>query len=247
MSLVRSDDSPFPNTSWSLVARAAHAKTSERRRALASLLAEYLPAMRVYLVRRRGLSDDRADDLLQAFVVSKILEQHLIRRADQARGKFRAFLLAALDHYLIDQVRRESAAKRSAQRASDVQELPEAQHPSQEDANLFDVEWARQAVDLAVKRMHRECEARGRTDVWSVFEGRVLAAAFGTATPLSYEQLVRQFNLSTSEQAANLLVTAKRMFARNLHEVVGEYAEDDLDAREEIRRLKSILARGGAG
>jgi hypothetical protein len=36
------------------------------------------------------------------------------------------------------------------------------------------------------------------------------------------------------------------MFARNLREVVGEYADDEPDVEEEVRRLKSILARGGA-
>jgi hypothetical protein len=247
MAQVTSDNSPFPNTSWSLIARTADSSTTVRRRALAALLNQYSPALRAYLVGRRRVDQERAGDVLQGFVVSKVLEQRIIRRADQTRGKFRSFLLTALDHYLIDEARADCAAKRSAgQATAPLQELSDADHPSREDVDLFDLEWARQAVDVAIKRMHRECEAGGRTDVWEVFEGRVLAAAFDGPAPLSYEQMVQRFNLASPEQASNLLVTAKRMFARNLREVVGEYADDEPDVEEEVRRLKSILAQSGA-
>ena len=111
--VTSSDNSPFPNTSWSLIARTAHSSTSVRRRALAALLNQYSPALQAYLIGRRGVGQERAGDVLQGFVVSKVLEQRIIRRADQTRGKFRSFLLTALDHYLIDEVRAAAAAKRS--------------------------------------------------------------------------------------------------------------------------------------
>jgi hypothetical protein len=46
------------------------------------------------------------------------------------------------------------------------------------------------------------------------------------------------------EQASNVLITAKRMFARALRSVVAKYA-DAGDVETEIRDLKSILARSG--
>jgi hypothetical protein len=36
------------------------------------------------------------------------------------------------------------------------------------------------------------------------------------------------------------------MFSRNLREVAAEYADDDADAEEEVRRLKRILSGAGA-
>jgi RNA polymerase sigma-70 factor (ECF subfamily) len=240
----------FPNTNWSMVARAgSHVPSSVRRRTLEALLRQYLPALRAYLAaRRRGLGADRLDDLLQGFLASKVLEQQILRRADQARGRFRTFLLTALDRYAVDEFRKEGAAKRSPGEAAvaSLYAVAEAEHPPQEAADLFDLEWARQAVSLALGRMRRECESGGRGDVWAVFEARVVAAAFDGAEPLPYERLVERFGFASPEQAANVLITGKRMFARNLREVVAEYADDDADAAEEVVLLKRILAQARA-
>jgi DNA-directed RNA polymerase specialized sigma24 family protein len=238
----------FPNTNWSMVARAGHVRSSVRRRTLEALLRQYLPALRAYLVARwRGPNPDRIDDVLQGFLAGKVLEQQILRRADQARGRFRTFLLTALDRYLVDEFRKDSAAKRSPGEAvASLGSVAEADHPPQEAADLFDLEWARQAVSLALGRMRRECEAGGRAPVWAVFEARVVACAFDGAEPMPYAQLVQRFGFASPEQAANVLITGKRMFARNLREVVGEYAEDDADAAEEVLRLKRILAEARA-
>jgi hypothetical protein len=108
------DSSPFPLTRWSLVGRAAGAGGDMRvRAAVNELVVRYLPALRAHLVLTRRLSPDDADDLLQNFMASKVLEQNLFSRADEAQGKFRTFLLAALGNYLIDHVRAAQAKKRS--------------------------------------------------------------------------------------------------------------------------------------
>lgn len=244
-----SDDSQtlFPNTNWSMVARADHLHSSVRRRTLEALLRQYLPALRTYLIARRSVTVERADDLLQSFLVSKVLEQEIIRRADRTRGKFRAFLVTALDRFVIDEFHKAAAAKRApAEAPASLQMVAEPQHPSREDVDLFDVEWAKQAVGLAVGRMQTECESGGRGDVWGVFEARVLNSVLNDSEPVPYGQLVSRFGFATPEQAANVLTTAKRMFGRNLREVVAEYAEDEADAEDELRRLKRILSNGRA-
>src|SRR5947208_800763 len=108
------NDAAFPVTAWSLVARAASATPEERSAALEALLRRYLPALRVRLVVDKRIENHKAEDLLQEFVTHKILEQDLIALADRAKGRFRTFVLTALDRYLIDQSRFELAAKRSA-------------------------------------------------------------------------------------------------------------------------------------
>ncbi len=249
MSDVRTTESPFPNTSWSMVARAGHARSSVRRRTLEALLKQYLPALRSYLMARRRIGPHEADDLLQGFLASKVLDQQILRRADRTRGKFRTFLMTALERFAISEYRKDTAARRSpgagAVRAIDGMEERD-EPPAPEAADLFDVEWAKQAVEVAVGRMRRECEAGGRTDVWGVFKARVLHPALSDADPVSYDRLVPQLNLSSPEQASNLLATGKRMFSRNLREVVAEYAEDDAEVEEEVRLLKRILSASSA-
>lgn len=239
---------PFPATSWSLVARAAQADGTTFRAALDELLRKYLPALKTHLVLTRKLPPDRADDLLQGFVASRVVENALVSRADQKQGKFRTFLLAALNNYVIDQLRAEGAKKRSPG-AGAIRELDD-EHDRQESkrsrrddpASAFDVAWAREVMNQAVERMRRECEQSGRTDLWGVFHGRVVAPALDGVEPLDYDALVRQFGFASPDQASNALVTAKRTFQRILRQVVGEY-EGGEQVDEELRDLKSILGR----
>lgn len=249
MSDVPTSESPFPHTSWSMVARAGHVRSSVRRRTLEALLKQYLPALRSYLMARRRIRPHEADDLLQGFLASKVLDQEILRRADRARGKFRTFLMTALERFAISEYRKDTAARRSpgAGAVRPIDGMQEAEEPpAPEAADLFDVEWAKQAVEVAVGRMRRECEAGGRTDVWGVFKARVLDPALSDAEPLPYERLVPQLNLSSTEQARNLLATGKRKFSRNLREMAAEYAEDDAEAEEEVRLLKQILSAARA-
>jgi len=84
----------FPTTHWSLVVRAGHDAAETQREALEQLLRRYLPALHAHLVHTRRVAPDEADDLLQDFVASRIIEKGLVGRADQELGKFRWYLLA---------------------------------------------------------------------------------------------------------------------------------------------------------
>ena len=233
-----------------MVARAGRGDPSLRRRTLETLVKQYLPALRAYLMSRRRIAADDADNLLQGFLASKVLDQQIIARAEPARGKFRTFLMTALERYAISEHRKASATRRSpagGQQIGSLDAVEDGHHPiAPEAADVFDVEWAKQAVDVAVGRMRRECESGGRLDLWGVFKARVLDPALSGAEPVSYEDLVPGLSLASAQQAGNLLTTAKRMFMRNLREVVSEYAEDDEDVDAEVGRLKRILSGPGA-
>lgn len=240
------DAAPFPVTRWSLVGRAADAGDPRFKAALDELVVRYLPALRAHLVLTRRLPPDEADDLLQGFMASKVLEQNLVARADQAAGKFRTFLLAALGNFLIDAVRARQAKKRSGV-AGAVQvdeQRSEVMDPRAEPAAAFEAAWARQVLARATDLMRRECEATGRADVWGVFEARVLNPALHGDEPTAYDELVRAFGLASPDQASNVLVTGKRTFARLLRQAVAEYA-DDADVEQELMELKAILSRAG--
>ena len=53
-------------------------------------------------VRRRGHSAHDAQDLTQDFF-ARLLEKKDLASVDRARGRFRSFLLAALEHFLINE------------------------------------------------------------------------------------------------------------------------------------------------
>jgi len=70
----------------------------------------------------------------------------------------------------------------------------------------------------------------------------VLGPSLRQAAPVPHDQLAARLQLASAAEAANLLVTAKRMFARHLRAVVGEYEKSEHDVDEEIRALMSALS-----
>jgi DNA-directed RNA polymerase specialized sigma24 family protein len=224
----------FKTTRWTLVWEAGDPHHPLHDEALDHLLSLYRPALWSHLVHRRRIAPQRADDLLQDFILRKILQYNLVQRADPTRGKFRTLLLTSLDNFV-----------RGASGKSDRDiEYPNGFQPPDRRPGLdqeFDIPWARQVLQESLRRMQAECRLAQRMDIWDIFESRLLAPALEGAAPLSYEQLVAKHRLESPAQASNLLMTSKRMFERNLRAVIGEYTDDDqIDG--EIADLREILS-----
>lgn len=232
----------FPITPWTLVAAAGAQSQTTMRLALEALLRRYLPALRAHLLAHRRLSPDGADELLQAFVSRKVLEQRLLTRTNRARGRFRSFLLTALNNFFIDELRKQKVRGVAAQLGDiEHEDLAAAEAPSPE----FDRSWARAIVNDAVARTKWECDRAGRADLWTIFETRVLAPSLRDAPIESYDSLVARLKLESPSQASNLLMTAKRMFTRNLRGVLAESAEDEREIDQDLSDLRQILSENG--
>lgn len=239
----------FIATRWSLVALAADPQRPEHQQAMADLLRRYLPALKSHVIHRFHVAPDRADDLLQSFIAQRMLERELLAKADRSRGKFRTFLCTALDHFVSNELRYERAERRGGGHVSSLDDgrVLEPMDDSPAPGEGFDVQWARQVVDQAIELMRSECEKSHRSDVWEIFDCRVLRPALQDTAAPPYDQLVERFGLESPTQASNLLVTAKRMFARMLREVVAEYSADSKEVDGEIADLRSILSRADRG
>ena len=224
----------FPETRWSLVARAGHASLGVKRQALAELLERYRPAFMRFLVKTKRIDLDRAEDLVQGFLTARVLERNLIARAEQARGRFRAFLVKALQNYAIDELRMHRDAE------VDIDEHRDAA-PTGEQAVEFDVAWARQVLATAYDVMKAECERSGRTHIWEVFENRVITPTIEATRPPSYDELASRYGFRSPKEAGNIFVSGRRMFERVLRGVIGEYA-DETEIDREIGDLVEILS-----
>lgn len=233
---------PFPATEWTLVARAGESG-HPRRPALAELVRRYQEPLRSHLICIRRIDPNEAADLLQGFLTSQVVERGLIRRAERSKGRFRTFILMALDRFVKNRFREARAAKRAPDRAATLDEHADFAHPGAAPADSFDAAWARQVLNDAIARMQRDCAMTGRPDLWGVFEARILRPAFERVEPLPYSELVRQFNLGSPSQASNVLITAKRMFQRCLTAVIAEYEPDAAAIEREILELRDIVSR----
>jgi len=235
----------FPTTRWSLVVRAASHPLPDARLAMGELLGRYLQPIKAYLVRGRGIPSQQADDLVQGFIASKVLGERLLVRADRGRGRLRTFLLAALDRYLRDSRKYDGRARRSNRTAAaPIHAAREMATSSVDPAAVLEQEWAREILGQALLRMRQECHRRQRADLWMVFEARVVGPTLEQRAAISYQDLVRAGSVESAQQAANLLVAAKRMFQRHLREIFREYARDEVEVDQEVADMRRALSRG---
>jgi len=164
----------FPSTHWSVILRTKTGGEEAGRKALTDLLVRYRAPLISHLIRKRRLSQDRAEDVLQGFIADRILEKHLIARADKTRGKFRTYLLTALDNYLIDLVRQERARKPPDGSIFSVEDEHTLMPEDAAVSDVFDVAWAQEVLARTLRLMHEHCREFRRSDVWAVFEARSL-------------------------------------------------------------------------
>lgn len=100
----------FATTHWSVVLAAGKHDTVSAEVALEKLCSSYWYPLYAY-VRKRGISPHDAQDLTQAFFAS-IMEKQSLANVDPQRGRFRSFLIGAMNHFLASEWRKSQAQKR---------------------------------------------------------------------------------------------------------------------------------------
>ena len=240
----------FLGTPWTEILRARTAAPARRREALGRILGRYWKPLYCYL-RRRGHSNEEAQDLVQGFCQEVVLGRGLVAQADRAKGRFRTFLLTALAHYVASVHRAETARKRRPQDglvrldATDGPGVPEpAAYGTPEDA--FHHAWAAALLDEVIAEVRKACARDGKATHWAVFRARVLAPIMEDAAPPSLAELCARHGIAGEDAASNMTITVKRRFEAALTQHVRELVESDADVAGEIRDLMEILSKGHA-
>jgi RNA polymerase sigma-70 factor (ECF subfamily) len=124
-------------------------------------------------LRRKGFSPHDAEDLTQQFFL-RLLKGDSLARADRSKGRFRTFLLGALQHFLADEFRKSSAQKRGGPELTLAVNFHEAEerYLEEPDSNLtpeqmYDRRWAASLLQRAFESLSSEFESagmRGRFD-----------------------------------------------------------------------------------
>lgn len=241
---------PFPVTRWTWVDEAGQPDEELRLAALEAFLRLYRPALLAYMRRQFRLLPEDAEDCVQDFIVDKVIRQGLLSRADRERGRFRTFLCQAMNRFVIDRLRKEQARMRAPNHATvPLESLSEIElHRSVEAGDRdFDDAFFREAVHESLRRMQRRCVETNREVLWSLLQNRVLNQAFESGQPVPYDRLLPLLHLDSPDQAANLLTTAKRMFARTLRSVLHDYAATEDELNGELRLLERVLESAPGG
>jgi RNA polymerase sigma factor (sigma-70 family) len=233
----------FVTTRWTLVAAAAaDSSDPQRQEALGDLCQAYWPPLYAFL-RRRGHSPEDAQDLTQGFF-ARVLERRDFRAADPARGRFRSFLLSALQHYAINEHERASTVKRGGrvQRLSlDFEEVErtyvlEARHDDSPD-RVFNRKWAAISLDRALVRLRDECHTLGK----GALADALLPYLTDTGQLPAYRTVAEQLGLT--EGATKVAVHRLRQrFGAILRLEIAETVLAPADVDDEVRELIRALS-----
>ena len=235
----------YPTTHWTQIFQARDLEKTCGRNALGALLSRYRSALLQHLAWKFRTTPDRAEDWLQSFVEKKVLEYRLMEHAEKARGRFRTFLLNALDHFVWDEFKKDHAQKRQpAQGFAPLEEAHDqaASTTSTEKVDPGDVAWARAVVEQAVSETRKWYESQGTPGTWQAFYLGRIQPMLGVGERPSDQQIGEQCGIA-ADKVSNVLLNATRKFRTELRAVVGEYAADESEIEEEFRCLIEILRK----
>lgn len=239
-------DDIFVTTRWTVVLAAGRKSSPQSDRALGELCQTYWYPLYAY-VRRRGSSKEDAEDLVQAFF-EKFLAKNYLDGLAAERGKFRAFLLASLKHFLANERDKEQRQKRgggATHLSLDWQSAEERYHldppdPARPDA-AFDREWALALLERVIARLRAECEAEGKAALFDQTKGYLMVGE--EAIPHAEAARILGMDQGAVRVAVHRL---RKRYRELLREEIAQTLDNPGDVAEELRSLRAALA-GPAG
>jgi RNA polymerase sigma factor (sigma-70 family) len=232
----------FTNTHWSRVRLAADpAEKTRAAEALESLCRTYWYPLYAY-VRRCGKNPDEAQDLTQEFF-SLLLQRNDFARADPSKGRFRSFLLTAMNHFLSSEWRKAKAIKRGGQctflsldgqaaeeryRYEPVSELtPEM---------VYERRWALTLFDRALARLEEEWGAAGKKAHFEAFRPFL----FCPAGEVKYGSVAASLGMSTGAVAASVFRVRQRC-SELIRDEIAQTVTTVSELEEDLRYLFSLF------
>lgn len=225
----------FPTTNWSHLV--IHSQSGDRlaKDALERICKSYWKPVHV-IVRSRVASGHDAEDLTQSFFEHAI-EHMAFERADRLKGRFRDYLRAILNRFLINQRRTMLSEKRGGGLAHEMldDEQPSMAAAADQDG-VFDREWAHLVMGAALSGVRVACEEKGRP--WEVFKSFLPGGGGG----MSYEDGAERSGLSMAAfkmETHRLRQSLKTLLRMEVAKTVSAAHEVD----EELAYLRSVLER----
>ncbi|HWB10341.1 MAG TPA: sigma-70 family RNA polymerase sigma factor [Pirellulales bacterium] len=231
----------FATTHWSVVLAAGRRTSTHARRSLAVLCQGYWYPLYCY-VRRQGYSAHDAQDLTQEFFL-RLLAKNSLSDVCPERGRFRAFLLAALKHFLSNERDRARAKKRGGGQKPLSLDFRGAEErfvlePVDESTpeKIYDRCCAVALVESALERLETDYRRSGKGPFFERFKG-TLTGERGAST---YDDLARELGMTTGAVKVAVHRLRKR-FRRCLRDEIAQTVSDPAEVDDELRDLFGAL------
>ncbi len=211
--------------------------TPQSDHALEELCRTYWFPLYAY-VRRRGHSKQDAEDSVQAFF-ARFLEKNYLTGLSAERGRFRAFLLASLKHFLINEWKKSQRQKRGGgeinlsldwQTADTKFQVAATNEPSPDRA--FDREWALALLAKVIERLQQECAADGKARLFDQLK-MFLMAGKGESAQSDVAK-----TLGMEEGAVRVAIhRLRKRYRVLLRDEIAQTLADESQVDEEMRAL----------
>jgi RNA polymerase sigma-70 factor (ECF subfamily) len=201
---------------WTVVLQARRQDTARAMVALTRLCQSYWYPLYAY-VRLRGHSPEEAKELTQEFF-ARLLQNKTLAYMKRDCGKFRSFLMSAMNHFLVDEARKGRLAK------------PEPLGDSPLTEKMFEQNWALAVANVVYDRLKREYEDLGKDEMFAAAK-HCLA---GTGAAVSYGELAAR--LSMAENAVkNMVQSLRERYREVLREEMASLVATPAELEEELR------------
>ena len=229
----------FCTTRWSLV-RGARGDTQDAQRALGALCGAYWYPLYAF-VRRQGHQAHDAQDLTQEFF-ARLISKDWLEGLEPERGKFRAWLLAAMKHFLCNEWDRAHAEKRGGGQVllSIDETTAESRYLREpvavDDAELlYDRRWALTLLERVMARLREEFSRAGKAKLFDAIKGTL------TGDAPSHAEIAAR--LDSTEGAVKIAVHRLRERYRvAIREEIAETVDGAAEIEEELRHLLAVLS-----
>ena len=241
----------FLTTHWSVIGKIAADSDTPNQALINELLKRYWKPVYCFL-RHKGYDNEQAKDLTQGFFEEVVLGKELIRRAEQPRGRFRTFLLSALEQYLAREHRKQTARKRIPKdKLLQLEQIDQAE--LSEPVNQFSPEqsfnyaWITELLDKLLVEVEARCRSQGKTLHWQVFHDRVLQPIIENTRAPTLTEICQKYGIEDQRKASNMIITVNRRFQAALKRHLRRSVTRDVEVDEELRELMQIFSEKGAG
>jgi len=238
----------FLTTHWSLIENIQQ-HTDKDRFLIGLLLERYWKPVYCYL-RRKGYPNEEAKDLTQGFFHEIVLNRHLVERADASKGRFRSFLLHALDQFLIDRMRRESTQSHIPKEKLvpfDITEPPELPDTVINDSpeDCFAYTWKSELLERTLAQVQTDCKQQGLEIHWCLFRDKVLEPTLNKKESEPMKVIAARYGITSESTAFNMLLTVKRRFKTTLRTNlrITVLSNDEVD--QEWREMLNFFGQTG--
>jgi len=235
----------FDATRWSVVLEAAQTRAAGGPEALARLCERYWPPLYAF-ARHRGFSPEDAQDLVQGFF-EHLIQSRALAVVDQAKGRFRSFLLASFQNFTAMERRRADTEKRGGRAQViriDWQDAEGRIAFEPEDRltpeTLYDARWALELLERATRRLEQEQTALGKAESFHTL--RPFLGDDGARADLTYEEAARTLKIGLPA-LKTLIYRLRRRHTQILREEIAQTVLNFEDVDAEVHALCEALVR----